>query len=200
MCKYFICFIIVFSSINTQAQYSYKKERANFSLIGRVGLPGDNATKGEFKSYYSLGLRKEFSLGKLISLNAVTDYNLTPGKNAYYSINALSLGGGITFYPLYLVNIIFGKPYDNDVATKDRFYIDEQFETNLNNTNYGNIGNIFIAKFEANIVKIYLNKNLSLSPKLGIVSFNPNNLPAGINNSFSFTYLGLALELGKNNR
>ena len=201
MYKYFICLVLILCCLESKAQNSYKIERSTFSVVSRLGLPGGSPTKDEFKSYYSIGARREFSLGKVISLNAITDYNTMPGKNSYANLNLVCLGGGITFYPMSIIDpLILGIKYDNNEAKKDGFYFEEEFETNLNNSQYGNIGKVFVIKFEFNIVKIHLNKNLIISPKFGITANTSNNFPGGQDKPLNFTYLGVGIDFSRNKK
>lgn len=201
MYKYFICLVLILCCLKSKAQNSYKIERSTFSVVNRLGLPGGSPTKGEFKSYYSIGARREFSLGKVISLNAIADYNTMPGKNSYANLNLICVGGGITFYPMSIIEpLILGEKYDEDKAKKDGFYFEEEFETNLNNSQYGSIGKVFVVKLEFNIIKIQLNKNLTISPKFGITVNTSNNFPGGENKALSFTYLGVGIDFGRNKK
>jgi len=199
MYKYFVCLVLILFSIESKAQYRYKKERSTFSIINRLGLAGGSPTKDEFKSYYSIGVRREFSLGKVISLNAISDYNTMTGKNSYANLNLICVGGGITFYPMSIIDpLILGEKYDEDKAKKDGFYFEEEFETNLNNSQYGSIGKVFVVKLELNIIKIHLSKNLIISPKFGITGNTSNNFPGGKNTALNFTYLGVGIDFGRN--
>lgn len=201
MYKYFICLVLILCCLESKAQNSYKIERSTFSVVNRFGLPGGSPTKDEFKSYYSIGVRREFSLGKVISLNAITDYNTMPGKNSYANLNLVCLGGGITFYPMSIIDpLILGIKYDENEAKKDCYYFEEEIETNLNNSRYGNVGKIFVIKFEFNIVKIHLNKNLIISPKFGVTINSSNNFPGGQDKPLNFTYLGVGIDFGRNKK
>lgn len=184
-------------SYETYGQSSYKKSRSNFSIIPRFGISNDRKTGDNFKNYFSTGLRKEFSLGKLISLNAIADYNWSQGKLLNSNLRTLNVGGGVTVYPRYLIYLVLGKTYDEEIAQKDHIYFDESVSTNLNNSGYGNAGKIGTFKFEININQYYLSNKLSLSPKLGInANTFTNNFPQFNNDTVSFIYLGLALNLG----
>lgn len=201
MYKCFICLVLTLCCLKSKAQNSYKIERSTFSVVNRLGLPGGSPTKGEFNSYYSIGARREFSLGKVISLNAIADYNTMPGKNSYANLNLICVGGGITFYPMSIIDpLILGEKYDEDKAKKDGFYFEEEFETNLNNSQYGSIGKVFVVKIELNIIKIHLSKNLIISPKFGITANTSNNFPGGKNTALSFTYLGVGIDFGRNKK
>lgn len=188
---------LVFYSSNTYSQTSYKKSRSYFSIIPRFGISNEHKTGDNFKNYFSIGLRKEFSLGKLISLNAVTDYNSSQGKLSNPNLKTFNLGGGITLYPRYLIYLILGRAYDEEIALKDHFYFDESVSTNLNNSGYGNAGKVGTFRFEININQYYLSNKLSLSPKVGIyANAFDGDFPQFNNSTVNFLYLGLALNLG----
>ncbi len=54
------------------AQQSYRTERSTFDITTSVGF-ADKNTRDHFGTAFSAGLRKEWSVGKLISLNAAAD-------------------------------------------------------------------------------------------------------------------------------
>lgn len=184
-------------STASYGQISYKKMRSSYSLIPTFGIPGDQKTKENFENYFSIGLRKEFSLGKFISLNAVTDYNWSQGNLSNPNLKTFNLGGGVTFYPRYLVYLILGQTYDEEVALKDHIYFDESISTNLNNSGFGSAGKVTNVRFEININQYFLSEKLSLSPKIGInASVFNGDFPQFNNSTAGFFYLGLALDLG----
>lgn len=198
MFKYLVCLVFIVCGVECRGQGTYKKLRSEFSAINRFGLPNDY-THNLLKTYYSVGLRREFSLGKFVSLNAIGNYNTMAGKNANPGLNVVSAGGGVTLYPKYLINKIFGLPYDDNVAAKDQFYFDESIEVNLNNTSYGDAGKLVSSKFEFTFVKLPLGTNLSILPKVGAAAYFRTNLPSNVSNDpFSFIYVGIAIQLGKN--
>jgi hypothetical protein len=198
MIKYLICSLFLIYGLTCQAQEDYKKERSEFSVINRFGLPNDY-THNLLKSYYSVGVRREFSLGKFVSLNALGNYNTMAGKNANPSLNVVSVGGGVTLYPKYVINKILGLPYDDKVAAKDQFYFDESIEVNLTHTSYGDVGKLISSKFEFNFVKLPIGTSLSILPKLGAAGYFRTNLPSNVSNDpFGFIYIGVALKFGKN--
>lgn len=165
-------------------------------MIPRFGITNDRDTKEYFKNYLSIGLRKEFSLGKFVSLNVVSDYSSFKSKLSNPNLNTINLGGGVTLYPFYVIYLIFGKDYDDKIAIKDKFYFDESFSTNLNNTAYGVAGDVTNFKAEVNINQFYLSNNLALSPKIGFSGTVFAKDISGVNINPSFIYLGLALDLG----
>lgn len=80
--KKLFTFLLLSFSISSFAQdsLSYKSYRSVWSIIPRFGI-GDKQTRSQFTTYGSIGLRREFSLGKLISLNATAAYSSAYGKN-----------------------------------------------------------------------------------------------------------------------
>ncbi len=191
----FLLMIVSFSSF-AQDTLSYKSYRSVWSIVPRFGV-GDKQTRSAFTTYGSIGLRREFSLGKLISLNATASYSSAYGRYGNPNLNVLAAGAGVTLYPFYLANIIVGKIFPNQKRNENDykdFYFDETVEVNLNDSRYGTAGNIIVPRFEFNLGRYTLGKMSFLSPKLGLYfllleqPLKSNNL-----NNYSFFYLGAAI-------
>lgn len=198
--KKIVTIILLFFSLQSFAQdsLSYKSYRSTWSIIPRFGV-GDKQTRSNFTTYGSIGLRREFSLGKLISLNATASYSSAYGRYGNSNLNVLAAGAGVTLYPFWLANIIVGKIFPNQKRNENDykdFYFDETIEVNLNDSRYGTAGNIIVPRFEFNLGRYTLDKMLFLSPKLGLYfllleqPLKSNNL-----NNYSFFYLGAAIGL-----
>lgn len=178
---------------NSYSQFNYKKARSSFSFIPSFGIADDKTTQDNFQSLFSAELRKEFSLGKLISLNAVANYNSFGGKQNTSGLNTFTIGGGPTIYPVYLLSLIFGKTYD---PLKDKIYFDESIGVNLNNTNYGKAGEVLNVKLELNLGQFRLSTYTALSPKIGITNFVLPQDKYVLQNNPTFIYLGVGFDLG----
>ena len=196
--KIFFTFLLFSISVSSFAQdsISYKSYRSVWSLIPRFGV-GDKQTRSNFTTYGSLGLRREFSLFKLLSLNAVAGYSSAYGRYGKPNLNTLSAGGGLTLYPIYLYDLIFGKTIlkmSGDEKSKADVYFDISVEYNLNNTRYGSSGSIPNLRAEYNFGRRNLNNVLFLSPKFGL-QFLSLEQPIGSNNlnDYSFYYIGVAI-------
>ncbi|WP_342644682.1 hypothetical protein [Mucilaginibacter sp. CSA2-8R] len=176
-------------------QQVYRQERSTLDITSSVGF-ADKQTRDHFGTAFAAGLRKEWSLGKLVSLNAAADYQTLSGKNSAPSLNLVSLGGGITFYPNYLVALILKQNYDEETARKDGFYLDETFLWNLNSNAYGRGGNMPTFKIMANFDRYRLNDGLAISPKLGAQSVFLNRIGSA-HNSFSYLLVGVGLNFGR---
>ncbi len=179
-----------------QDSLSYKSYRSDWSIIPRLGI-GDKQTRSSFTTYGSIGLRREFSLFKLLSLNATAAYSSAYGRYGNPNLNTLSAGGGLTVYPFYLYDIIFGKTFlkmRGSEKSKAEVYFDITVEYNLNNTRYGSAGSIPNLRAEYNFSRYNLNKQLFLSPKFGL-QFLSLEQPIGSSNlkNYSFYYLGAAI-------
>jgi len=189
MKKRFTFLLLAVSSIAFgQDSISYKSYRSAWSIIPRFGI-GDKQTSYRFKTYANVGLRREFSLGKLLSLNATAGYSLFNHSD----LNSAEAGAGVTIYPYYVVSNIFGSSYRNQNAIKDSYYLDVDLEFNINNSPNGN-PNI---RYEANIGRYNLSNMLFISPKLGcytLLSAEPL-LGTSRPNIYNFYYLGVALGL-----
>jgi len=194
MKKLFTLFLIIvnFSSF-AQDSISYKSYRSVWSIIPRFGV-GNKQTRSSFTTYGSIGLRREFSLGKLISLNATAAYSSAYGRYGNPNLNILAAGAGITLYPFYVIDKIFGLGYNDQQAQKDYFYFDETVEVNFNSSRYGTSGNIIVPRFEFNIGRYTLGKMLFLSPKFGehLIVFPEQLAGSKLDQSFFF-YLGAAI-------
>ncbi|RYY07121.1 MAG: hypothetical protein EOP43_04195 [Sphingobacteriaceae bacterium] len=189
--------ILIFSMVicifNSYSQINYKKIRSAFSIIPTFGIAGDKITQNNFQSLFSAGLRKEFSLGKFISLNAVSNYNSAGGKQNMSSLNTITIGAGPTIYPVYLLSLIFNKAYD---PLKDKIYFDESIGVNLNNGNYGKAGDVLNVKLEVNLGQFRISNYTALSPKIGITNFVfPQDKYIATSNP-NFIYLGVGFDLG----
>lgn len=191
----FLLMVVSFSSF-AQDTLSYKSYRSVWSIVPRFGV-GDKQTRSLFTTYGSIGLRREFSLGKLISLNATASYSSAYGRYGNSNLDVLALGAGVTLYPFYLYNIIFSKIFPNQKRNekdyKD-FYFDVTPEFNLNNTKYGSAGNLSGPRIEANLGRYNLNKMLFLSPKFGehLIVFPEQLAGSKLDQSFFF-YVGAAI-------
>ncbi|WP_299287591.1 hypothetical protein [uncultured Mucilaginibacter sp.] len=184
--------LTVATSSFAQDTLSYKSYRSVWSIIPRFGV-GDKQTRSVFTTYGSIGLRREFSLGKLISLNATAAYSSVYGRYGNSNLNVLAVGAGVTLYPYYIINLILKRGYDRQQAFKDNFYFDETVEYNLNNTKYGSAGNIPTVRFEFNLGKYNLNKRLFLSPKFGEVYLGETQEPYSSKfDHQGFFYIGAA--------
>jgi len=194
MKKLFTLFLIIinFSSF-AQDSISYKSYRSVWSIVPRFGV-GNKQTRSSFTTYGSIGLRREFSLGKLISLNATAAYSSAYGRYGNPNLNILAAGAGITLYPFYVIDKIFGLGYNDQQAQKDYFYFDETVEVNFNSSRYGTSGNIIVPRFEFNIGRYTLGKMLFLSPKFGehLIVFPEQLAGSKLDQSFFF-YLGAAI-------
>ncbi len=197
MKKLFTLFLIIvnFSSF-AQDSISYKSYRSVWSIVPRFGV-GDKQTRSSFTTYGSIGLRREFSLGKLISLNATAAYSSAYGRYGKPNLNVLAAGAGVTVYPFYLINQIVGKIFPNQKREEKDYkdiYLDVTAEFNLNNTKYGSAGNLSGPRVEANLGRYKLNKTLFLSPKFGehLIVFPEQLTGSKLDQSFFF-YLGAAI-------
>jgi len=199
MKKLFTLFLIIvnFSSF-AQDSISFKSYRSVWSIVPRFGV-GDKQTRSSFTTYGSIGLRREFSLGKLISLNATAAYSSAYGRYGKPNLNVLAAGAGVTVYPFYLINQIVGKIFPNQKREEKDYkdiYLDVTAEFNLNNTKYGSAGNLSGPRVEANLGRYNLNKMLFLSPKFGehLIVFPEQLAGSKLNQSFFF-YICAAIGL-----
>lgn len=192
----FTFFLLSISSSSfAQDTLTYKAYRSVWSIIPRFGI-GDKQTRNNFTTYGSIGLRREFSLGKLVSLNATAAYSSAYGRFGNPNLNVLAAGAGVTIYPYYIINLIFKRGYDNKQALKDYFYFDETIEYNLNNTKYGSAGSVAAIRFEFNLGRYNLSKMLFLSPKFGEVFLSETQEPYSSKfNQQGFIYIGAAIGL-----
>ncbi len=196
--KTLFTFLLLTVAISSFAQdtLTYKAYRSVWSIIPRFGV-GDKQTRSVFTTYGSIGLRREFSLGKLISLNATAAYSSVYGRYGNSNLNVLAAGVGVTIYPYWLYNIIFAKIIPNykrnEKAEKD-IYFDLTPEFNLNNTKYGSAGNLSGPRIEFNLGRYKLNKTLFLAPKFGehLIIFPEQIVGSKIDQSFFF-YIGAAI-------
>lgn len=169
--KTWFTFLLLTIAISSFAQdsVSYKSYRSVWSVIPRFGV-GDKDTRNYFTTYGSLGLRREFSLGKLISLDATAAYSSAYGRFGNSNLNVLAAGGGFTLYPFPFVNHILRKIIPIKESSQVNYsdvYIDIIVEVNLNNTKYSSAGNVGGPRFEANFGRFKIGKKLFLSPKFG---------------------------------
>lgn len=193
----FLLLVISFSSF-AQDSISYKSYRSVWSIIPRIGV-GDKQTRSAFTTYGSIGLRREFSLGKSFSLNATAAYSSAYGRYGNPNLNVLAAGAGVTFYPVDLLSKILRKIYPNQKYNEKDYrevYLDFIVEFNLNNTKYGSAGNLSGPRIEANLGRYNLSKTLFLSPKFGehLIVFPEQLAGSKIDQSFFF-YLGAAIGL-----
>ncbi|MVN20850.1 hypothetical protein [Mucilaginibacter arboris] len=198
--KILFTFLLLTISISSFAQdsISYKSYRSVWSIIPHFGV-GDKQTRSSFTTYGGIGLRREFSLFKLLSLNAIVSYSSAYGKYGQPNLNTLSAGGGLTVYPIYFYDLIFGKTFlkmRGDEKSKADVYFDISVEYNLNNTKYGSSSSVPNLRAEYNFGRGNLNKILFLSPKFGF-QFLSLEQPIGSNNHkhYSFYYIGAAIGL-----
>ncbi len=193
----FLLIIISFSSF-AQDTLSYKSYRSVWSIIPRFGV-GDKQTRSDFTTYGSIGLRREFSLGKLISLNATAAYSSAYGRYGNPNLNILGAGAGVTFYPNLLLAKVLSKIYRtkyNNIEKYDDYYVDFIVEFNLNDTKYGSVGNLSGPRIEASFGRYNLSKTFFLSPKFGehLIVFPEQLAGSKLDQSFFF-YIGAAIGL-----
>lgn len=191
----FLLITIGFSSF-AQDSLSYKSYRSVWSIIPRFGV-GDKNTRSAFTTYGSIGLRREFSLGKSFSLNATAAYSSAYGRYGNPNLNVLAAGAGVTFYPVDLLSKILRKIYPNQKYNEKDYkevYLDFIVEFNLNNTKYGSAGNLSGPRIEASWRRIALSKTLFLVPKFGehLIVFPEKLVGSKIDQSFFF-YIGAAI-------
>lgn len=130
--------------------------RPNWSLSYKIGF-ADGGTEDFFSKAQTFGFKKNFNITKPVSLNLSTGYSHLTGKTGS-NINALSLGGGLSLYPIYLTSLIFDNDYD---PKSDFLYLDFGFEALLNKADFD-----YLYTIEANFYTFRFGKNQSLSPKL----------------------------------
>lgn len=191
----FLLITIGFSSF-AQDTLSYKSYRSVWSIIPRFGV-GDKDTRNYFTTYGSIGLRKEFSLSKLISLNATAAYSSAYGSFGNSNLNVLGAGGGITVYPFPFVSDIVGKLFPGlkrNYSNYNDAYIDITAEVNLNNTKYSSAGNVSGPRVEANFGRFKIGKKLFLSPRFGFQGLSVDkSIPKfNISDLALFKYAGVA--------
>lgn len=196
--KILFTFLLINITISAFAQdtLTYKSYRSVWSIIPRIGI-GDKQTRSNFTTYGSIGLRREFSLFKLLSLNTTAAYSSAYGRYGNSNLNTLSAGGGLTVYPFYLYDLIFSKTFlkmRGDKKSEADVYFDISVEYNLNNTKYGSSGSVPNVRVEFNLSRRNLNKTLFLSPKFGL-HFLSLEQPIGSNhfNDYGFYYIGAAI-------
>ncbi len=198
--KILFTFFLLTVGISSFAQdsLSYKSYRSVWSISPRFGV-GDKQTRADFTTYGSVGLRREFALFKLLSLNATASYSSVYGRYGNPNLNVLGAGAGLTLYPIYLFNRIFGKIYPNQKINEKDYndlYIDITAEFSLNNTKYGSAGNVSGPRVEASFRRISLNKALFLVPKFGEHLFvYPTQLANLKSDQSFFFYIGAAVGL-----
>ncbi len=195
----FTLLVILFNVTHAQPA-SYRTERSTFDITAAVGF-ADKNTRDHFGTTFSAGLRKEWSLGKLISLNAAADYITMPIKNSPFrgqggSLNLINLGGGVTIYPNWLVAKILKQNYDDNEARKDGFYIDESVAWNLNSNPYGRAGDMFTLKMMANFHRYRLSNGVALSPRIGAQTVFFNRIGSR-HVDYSHLLVGVALNFGR---
>lgn len=191
----FLLITIGFSSF-AQDTLSYKSYRSVWSIVPRFGV-GDKQTRSAFTTYESIGLRREFSLGKSFSLNATAAYGSAYGRYGNPNLNVLAAGAGVTFYPIDLISKISRKIYPNQKQDEKNYkdvYLDFIVEFNLNNTKYGSAGNLSGPRIEASWRRIALSKTLFLVPKFGehLIVFPEKLAGSKIDQSFFF-YIGTGI-------
>ncbi len=199
--KILFTFLLLTVSISSFAQdtLTYKSYRSVWSIIPRFGI-GDRQTRSYFTTYESLGLRREFSLGKLISLNATTAYSSAYGRFGNSNLNVLAAGGGFTIYPFPFVNNILRKIIPIKESSHVNYsdaYIDIIVEVNLNNTKYSSAGNVGGPRFEANFGRFKIGK-LFLSPKFGFQGLSVDKSIPKFNISKMAVFKYAAVALGFN--
>jgi hypothetical protein len=196
--KILFTFLLLSVCVSSFAQDSgsYKSYRSVWSIIPRFGV-GDKETRSNFTTYASLGLRREFSLGKLISLNAIAAYSSAYGRFGNQNLNVLSAGAGATIYLNYIVSKIFNRDYSEQQVKRDQGYIDIAAEFNLNNTKYGSAGSIGGPRVEVNFARFNLGEKLFLSPKVGFhgLTINESIPQFNISGLAFFKYIGIAVGL-----
>lgn len=198
MRKLFTFFLLTVSiSSFAQDSLSYRSYRSVWSIIPRFGV-GDKQTRANFTTYGSIGLRREFSLFRLLSLNATTSYSSAYGRYGNPNLNIFAAGGGITIYPFPLVSNIVGKilpaskrtfPHYND------FYIDIIAEFNLNDTRYGSAGSVPGPRIEASAGRYKLSNTVFLAPKFGFHIYEYKLSGSETTLTQNFFYVGAAFGL-----
>ncbi|MEX8547839.1 MAG: hypothetical protein V5804_09565 [Mucilaginibacter sp.] len=182
-----------------QDTLSYKAYRSVWSIIPRIGV-GDKQTRSNFATYGSIGLRREFALFKLLSLNAVAGYSSASGRYGNPNLNVLVLGGGFTIYLFSIIDkvnsVIYGKQQAS-AGGYENIYIDVNAEININDSKYGYAGDASGPRIEVNFGRRQLSKGLFLSPKLGFhgIVFAKPQLGVKMVNEENFFYVGAALGL-----
>lgn len=189
--------ICVLANGFAQDTLTYKTYRSVWSISPRFGV-GDKQTRADFTTYGGIGLRREFALFKLLSLNATASYSSVYGRYGNLNLNVLAAGAGLTIYPFYIIDIIYKKIFPNyrtNAKDLENYYFDVTAEFNLNNTKYGSIGDISGPRFEANLGRYQLSKTLFLSPKFGEHALfrSAPILESNKSNQYFFFYIGAAI-------
>lgn len=195
MKKTFTIILLIFSLQSfAQDSISYKAHRSVWSIIPRFGV-GDKQTRSNFTTYGSVGLRREFALFSLLSLNAVASYNSAYGRDGHPNLNVFNIGGGLTVYPFGILKKINKIVYGHEQNVKNNyrdFYIDFSGEANFNDSKYGYAGDIGGLRVEVSVGRYNLSKAIFVAPKLGfnMIGFSEPQLGGNRPNPFNFYYLG----------
>lgn len=188
--KRLIFIIVLFTFSNLYSQETKKVwDRPNWSISYKLGI-ADGATNDYFNNIHFVELKKSFNISKPISLNILGGYAHSSGLKGS-NLNIVSLGGGISLYPIYLVSLIFNEPYD---VKNDNIYMDFGLQALLNKNDFD-----LIYSLEANLYRFKFKNNQSLSPKLAyniIISdkeINPNPIYKDLKyNILGFYSIGIA--------
>ena len=193
--KIFILFLLC-SGISAFAQdsVSYRAHRSVWSIIPRIGI-GDRPTRGNFTTVGSIGLRREFALFSLLSLNAVASYSSAYGHYGNANLNVLGVGGGLTVYPFGLIqkiNSLIDPRYKSRSDLYRDFYFEIDAEFSVNNTKHSYAGDANGPRFEVSLGRYTISKSMFVAPKFGQqVIFLPEPMLGEKRPiQFNFFYLG----------
>lgn len=180
---FFLCL-----SISGLAQEDFKGERSRIDVAYRFGFP-NKRTRPVFDHAHTLGLRREFPIGRPFSFHASASHNFLSGANDDDNRHYTALGGGVTLYPISLATIIIGQ---QESYLSQHLFVDVTLEVVIHS------GRHFARpSMIANLYSFKLKNAGSISPQIGIFTLMKDldkalHAEAYANQSLTFGQIGVA--------